>query len=146
MKRLIVYDENGRIEAAFWHTAQPIEEISAKYTEMGKRHQLYDGAENIAALYIDMADGETIKVKPPIAVDSEDARTKIKADGVDSITFNVRPAKFTVAVMLNGDRVVHQEDVTDGSFEFSVDHPGTYQINLSAEHPYAPGYLVIEAE
>lgn len=83
-----------------------------------------------------------VELRPKVVVTGE--VRSIQADGVDALHLGVAPSAYKLMVKL-GDVVVHQEDSTDGTLEFSVDQPGVYLLTFEAEFPFYPFELTVEA-
>src|SRR4051794_39790856 len=105
---LIVHDAKGEITQVFLQvTAFTFEGMSKTYAKMGIPHVLHN------ADSIDMMNhyvtGGAVSPKPELSI-AGDYRP-IKADGVDTLNFQIEPAAFDVAVMFDG-KIVHQEAVS----------------------------------
>jgi hypothetical protein len=137
---LVCYDQTGMINQCIIQAPVTLEELAARYTEMGVPHLLVqtDSPENIYTHYV--KNGEFTPM-PVIAVAGENR--PIAADGVDMLTFTVETA-VKVQVWL-GKTLVHEEQVTDGSIEFATDHPGSYRVDVSGEFPWLGTSFVVEA-
>ncbi|SEB99850.1 hypothetical protein [Bradyrhizobium erythrophlei] len=143
-KTLVRHDANGFITQVILEAARPMDEISKSFTEAGIDHILYDGPVDIKEAYIDLSkDPPEVLPKPEIAI-TGDIRP-IKADGVDALHLTVQPEKCTVYVWYDN-KLVHQEDVTDGAIEFAIDQPGTFRVTIVAGHPYQVGAFDVVAQ
>lgn len=135
---LLVYDEKGFIEQAImigdFERLQAVYEANGKNTICGvniaEPHKVY------------VRDGMVL-MRPEIEIAGE--VRPIRADGIDTLHFQVSPQAYKVTVKLNG-VTVHQEDDTDGQLEFAVDHAGVYTLKFEAEFPYLPTELTLEAQ
>lgn len=136
---LVLYDERGIITSCIIQHAETLEVLSERYADQGIPHVMHDGPGDIVNSYV--KDGAVID-KPAITITGE--IRSVKANGVDALTFTIDPPSFTIAVLLQNS-MVHQENVTDGMFEFVTDHSGSYYVAITAAHPYKPSYMQIEA-
>jgi hypothetical protein len=137
---LVCYDENGMINQCIIQAPVTLEELAARYEAMGVRHVMadWDHPDDILTHYV--KNGQVIP-RPQIEVAGENR--PVTADGVDTLTFQVWPANATVKVFL-GETPIHEETLTDGTIEFSIDHPGSYRIDLEAEFPWAGNSFTVE--
>ncbi|MHC2251049.1 hypothetical protein ACVILK_000741 [Bradyrhizobium embrapense] len=142
-KTLIRHDANGVITQVILEAARPMDEISKSFAEAGIDHILYDGPVDIKEAYVDLStDPPEIRPKPEVVISGE--IRPIKADGIDVLHLTVRPEKFTVYVWFEN-RLVHQEDVTDGAIEFAIDQAGTFRVTIVAAQPYKVGAFEVIA-
>lgn len=139
---LVCYDEKtGMINQCIIQAAVTLEELTARYDALKIPHVLvdWDRPDDIFSHYV--KDGQVIP-KPQVTLAGDNR--PVKADGVDTLTFQVSPANATVHIML-GDTPIHQETITDGTIEFSSDHPGSYRIIVASEFPWQGALLTVEA-
>jgi hypothetical protein len=136
---LAVYDTDGRITQVFLQAAVGLEIVSARYAEMNIPHVLTDADVDIATCYV--FNGQVMP-KPQIVVTGDNR--PVKADGADTITFQIAPESFNAKTLFNG-TLISDDDVTDGTIEFAADQAGTYQVMIVAAFPYQGTILTIEA-
>lgn len=139
---LIVHDAKGEITQVFLQvTAFTFEGMSAKYAEMGILHVLHD------ADSIDMANNYVVggKVIPKPELKITGNYRPIKADGLDTLSFQIDPTNFDVALMFDG-KIVHQGTVSDGDVSFSADHAGIYAVHVVPPFPWRGAVINIEVQ
>lgn len=138
---LVCYDHTGMINQCIILAPVTLEELAKRYDEMNVPNVMvdWDNPNDIFTHYV--KNGQVIE-KPPIEVSGENRQ--VKADGVDTLTFEVWPKNVTVKVFLDG-TLIHEEAVTDGSIEFAVDHPGSYRIDIEAAFPWLGTSFTVEA-
>lgn len=140
---LVIYDNTGFVNQAILQADCELEMLSQRYDEMGVPNLLYEGEGDIFNLYVDVTTTPHRALqKPPIAIAGENR--PVKADGIDTLEFQLEPMNANVMVTFHG-QVVHQEDLTDGKIEFAVDQAGTYELRIEAAFPYAAAVVTIEA-
>ncbi len=143
-KTLVRHDANGVITQIILEAARPMEDISKSFTEAGINHILYDGPVDIREAYVDLSKNPPeILPKPEVVINGE--IRPIKADGVDALHLTVQPEKFTVCVWFEN-RLVHQEDVVDGSLEFAIDQVGSFRVTIVPPQPYKVGAFEVVAQ
>lgn len=143
-KTLIRHDATGLITQVILDAERPMEEISAAYTAAGIDHMLYDGQVDIREAYVDVTKEPKEVLPKPDVIITGDIRP-IKADGVDALHLTVQPEKFTVYVWYDN-KLVHQEDVTDGAIEFAIDQPGAFRVTIVPGQPYKVGAFDVVAK
>ncbi|MCK1543436.1 hypothetical protein IVB12_16080 [Bradyrhizobium sp. 179] len=139
---LVCYDDKtGMINQCIIQAPVTLEELAKRYEEMGVPHVMvdWDSPDDIFTHYV--KNGQMIE-KPPIELSGENR--VVKADGVDTLTFQVWPPNAAVKVFF-GDTPIHEETLTDGTIEFSIDHPGSYRIDIGAEFPWLGTSFTVEA-
>jgi hypothetical protein len=139
---LVCYDDKtGMINQCIIQAPVTLEELAARYTEMSVPHVLvdWDSPDDVFTHYV--KDGQVVP-KPRIEL-SGDVRP-VTADGVDTLTFRISPVNATVYVTF-GETLIHQEAITDGTIEFSIDHPGSYRIDVAGEFPWLGVSFTVEA-
>ncbi|MGY4269733.1 hypothetical protein [Bradyrhizobium sp. USDA 4519] len=105
---------------------------------------LYDGPVDIREAYVDVTkDPKEVLPKPEVVITGE--IRPIKADGIDALHLTVQPEKFTVYVWYDN-KLVHQEDVTDGGIEFAIDQVGTFRVTIVPGQPYKVGVFEVLAQ
>ncbi|PDT77170.1 hypothetical protein [Bradyrhizobium sp. C9] len=143
-KTLVRHDANGFITQIILQAARPMDEISKSFTEAGIDHILYDGPVDIKEAYVDLTkERPEVLPKPEVIITGE--IRPIKADGVDTLHLTVQPEKFTVYVWYDN-KLVHQEDVTDGKIEFASDQVGTFRVTVVPGQPYKVGAFEVGAQ
>ncbi|MCW2195024.1 hypothetical protein AB7M45_007797 [Bradyrhizobium elkanii] len=143
-KTLIRHDATGFITQVILDAERPMEEISAAYTAAGIDHMLYDGPVDIREAYVDVTKEPKEVLPKPEVVITGDIRP-IKADGVDALHLTVQPEQFTLYIWYDN-KLVHQEDVTDGNIEFAIDQVGQFRVTVVPPQPYKVGAFDVVAQ
>lgn len=130
-----IYDDTGFLEQTIF--VGDFEKLQLLYEAAGKKVIQADQIDDKA--YV--ANG-VLTPRPEVAVTG--AVRQIKADGLDSLHFDVAPGSFTLSLTLVG-TVIQTESVTDGALDFSVTEPGSYTLLFNATFPYYPAQITVVA-
>lgn len=137
---LVIYNKDtGEITQCVMQAQQELPVLSKRYDEMGIANLLYDGTGDMSNLYV--KDG-AVTPKPEMTITGEDR--PLKADGIDTLSFQIEPGTLDITVVLD-DKIIQREQVTDGILAFSVDHAGSYGVFVGPPFPYRTAILSIEA-
>ena len=138
---LVVHDERGAIVHIILEAQASVEEMLARYRELGQRALVYDGeAIDIMSCYV--VDGEVLP-KPRLKL-AGDLRA-IAADNADTMMVMFEPLRAHVEVLLDGVTMT-EADIDDGQLEFCTGHAGRYLVRLVPEFPWLGTHFEIEAE
>ena len=105
----------------------------------GSDHDVVDAPADPAIHYVAVLDGKAIVAgRPELIVATEDDKTTLQADGIDTITLTGLPDPCEIIVDDPDPGVETQSFIVDGGgFVFSVDDPGVYTIEVR-RWPFLP--------
>lgn len=136
-KMIVVYDPETKYPT-FTVSAPYPESTGAFYTGKGLSWLETDETPISDKYVVEHPGGEpTLETRPTLPATWN--TTRIEADGIDEAVLSISIPSFTVYV----DNVLAGE-VTDGTFELSVESVGTYHVRVIAD-PYMPHFQTITA-
>lgn len=138
---VFVHDDDGKILQVIVQVECTLDVLYDRWIAMGMKCVKYFGGEVAPdAMFNSYVVNGFVQAKPATTVIGE--VRAIKADGVDSLSFQVTPANVNVSVYFD-QNLIAQQDIS-GTLEFAADHPGTYQIFVAPPFPYKVNTFSIE--